>query len=81
MQFFGVVFLVTTTLVLVFKKENSIAAEAELRKTRKSKRKSKHLKIDEENLNLRETYTILLKIFKLPAVIKFAFILVTCRVI
>jgi len=59
--FWGIVFLITTTLVFIFKKEkNSIDEDGEL--------------------NIVETYSILLKIVKLPAVIQLVIILLTVKI-
>lgn len=60
--FWGIVFLATTTLVLIFKKE-------------------KEGNFDEgETLGIIETYTVLLKIIKLPSVLQFVVVLITARV-
>ena len=59
--FWGMVFLVTTTLVAIFKKEKD----------------STH---GNEELNVFETYYILLKIIKLPAVVQFVIVLLTVKV-
>ena len=58
--FWGIVFLITTTLVFIFKKEKE--------------------SVDEDGeLNVLETYFILLKIIKLPAVIQFVIVLLTVK--
>ena len=59
--FWGLVFLVTTTLVLIFKKESTV----------------EH---DDDDLGVFETYFVLSKIIKLPAVIQFVIVLLTVRV-
>ena len=59
--FWGLVFLVTTTLVLIFKKESSV----------------EH---GDDDLGIFETYFVLSKIIKLPAVIQFVIVLLTVRV-
>lgn len=59
--FWGLVFLVTTTLVLIFKKEKQVEHE-------------------DEDLDVFETYFVLSKIIKLPAVIQFVIVLLTVRV-
>lgn len=59
--FWGIVFLITTTLVLIFKRErNSVDEDGEL--------------------NILETYYVLLKIIKLPAVIQLVIVLLTVKV-
>ncbi len=60
--FWGIVFLATTTLVLIFKKEKYCSNEGE------------------EHLGILETYFVLVKIIKLPAMLQFAVILLTSRV-
>eukprot|EP00112_Aurelia_sp_Birch-Aquarium-sp1_P007554 Seg1823.8 transcript_id=Seg1823.8/GoldUCD/mRNA.D3Y31 product="Acetyl-coenzyme A transporter 1" protein_id=Seg1823.8/GoldUCD/D3Y31 len=59
--FWGLVFLVTTTLVLIFKKEKQVEHE-------------------DDDLDVFETYFVLSKIIKLPAVIQFVIVLLTVRI-
>lgn len=58
--FWGIAFLVTTTLVFIFKKEKGAEDE-------------------EKELNVLETYAVLLKIIRLPAVIQLVTILLTVK--
>ncbi len=60
--FWGIVFLVTTSLVLLFKKEKLSNSE------------------DDEELGIIQTYLVLLKIIKLPAVMQFVIVLLTAKV-
>ena len=59
--FWGIVFLITTTLVFIFKKEKGSSNE-------------------DGELNILETYYVLWKIIKLPAVIKYVIVLLTVKV-
>ncbi|XP_017487205.1 PREDICTED: acetyl-coenzyme A transporter 1-like [Rhagoletis zephyria] len=60
--FWGIVFLITTTLVMLFKHES----------TGKS--------FENDNMTIRQTYSKLVDIFNLPAIRRFAFILLTCKI-
>eukprot|EP00794_Sanderia_malayensis_P015254 gene15254-16828_t len=67
--FWGIVFLVTTSLVMIFKKE----------------KQRQHIHSDDnddggEELGIVQTYLVLVKIVKLPAVLEFAIVLLTSRV-
>ena len=64
MKFFGIVFLITTTLVLIFKKENSDKRETTL----------------EDSLTLSQTYKLVWEILKIPGVRKLSVLLLTCKV-
>ncbi|XP_069561171.1 acetyl-coenzyme A transporter 1 [Brachyistius frenatus] len=63
--FWGVVFLVSTTLVAVFKRENEYV---------KGKRK-----VPEETQGVMETYKLLFSIIKMPTVFTFCFLLLTAK--
>ncbi|XP_069003696.1 acetyl-coenzyme A transporter 1 [Embiotoca jacksoni] len=63
--FWGVVFLVSTTLVAVFKRENEHV---------KGKRK-----VPEETEGVMETYKLLFSIIKMPTVFTFCFLLLTAK--
>lgn len=64
MQFFGIVFLVSTTFILLFKKEET----------------NDNIETIEDKLTLTETYKLVWDIFTLSSVRKYAFLLLTCRV-
>ena len=87
MKFFSIVFILTTTLVLLFKREKSNDSSASPKTVSKKYKRlnnamktNKRPKIDENNLTIREAYLLLLKIFRLPMVLKLAFVLVTYKV-
>jgi PAT family acetyl-CoA transporter-like MFS transporter 1 len=65
MQFFGIAFIVTTTLILFFKKE---------------KKHLDHYESYEDKLTLKETYKIVWRILNLKSIKKLMFILVTCKI-
>lgn len=69
MKFFGVVFLVTTTLVMIFKKETNNSEETD----------GYHHSI-EDSLTLCQTYKIVWRILCLPSVQILGLILITCKV-
>ncbi len=64
MQFFGVVFIVTTTLILIFKHEKS----------------SESQQIIENKLNFKDTYRLVWKILNISCVKKLAVIIFTSKV-
>ena len=64
MQFFGVVFLVTTTLIFLCKKEKSLETQRSF----------------EDSLTVKETYNIVFNLFKLTSIRKLVLILLTCKV-
>ena len=64
MQFFGVVFIITTTLVLVFKKEHDVSTHECL----------------EDSLTLTQTYKLVWKILKLKSVQQLSILLLTFKV-
>ncbi|CAN9511497.1 unnamed protein product [Ophioblennius macclurei] len=64
--FWGVVFLVSTTLVAIFKKENG--------NTRENRR------IPEETQGVMETYKLLFSIIKMPTVFTFCSLLLTAKI-
>jgi len=64
MQFFGVVFLVTTTLILLCKKEKPLETQRSF----------------EDSLTVKETYNIVFNLFKLTSIRKLVLILLTCKV-
>lgn len=66
LYFWGIIFLITTTMVWLLKKENnnSVASEAD----------------HSEDLNITDTYKLLLKIFKLPAIQLTVLVLLTCKI-
>jgi PAT family acetyl-CoA transporter-like MFS transporter 1 len=64
MQFFGVVFIVTTTLILIFKHEKC----------------SESKEIIENKLDFRETYRVVWKILNISCVKKLAIIIFTSKV-
>ena len=66
MKFFGAVFLITTTLVLLFKKELPPATDRQQQL--------------EDTLTVKKTYKIVWEIIKLSSVKKLAIILLTSRV-
>lgn len=63
--FWGVVFLVSTTMVAIFKRENE--------------RKEKG-KVQEETQGVMETYKLLFMIIKMPTVFTFCFLLLTAKI-
>lgn len=65
--FWGVVFVVSTTLVALLKSENS--------RQQRSRRRPK-----EETQGVKETYKLLFSIIKLPAVFTFCCLLLTSKV-
>ena len=66
MQFFGLVFLITTFCICLWKKEKSPDRETQCS--------------IEDELTIKETYFIVLKLFKLPTVKKLVLVLLTCKV-
>ena len=66
LYFWGLLFLVSTTLVWLLKKEKKPLDHSENEV--------------EENLSIPETYKLLLKIFRLPAIQWTVVVLLTCRV-
>lgn len=65
MQFFGALFLITTTFVLVFKREKeTTSSESSI----------------EDSLTLTQTYKLVWKIFNLKSVRQLSFILLTMKV-
>lgn len=64
MKFFGVVFIVTTSLVLLLKKEKESDPSESI----------------EDNLTLGQTYKLVWQIINLPGVRKLAIFLLTCKV-
>lgn len=68
MKFFGVVFLISTTLIMLFKKE-----------TKNSQEPDDHLCI-EDTLSLKQTYKIVWRILCLAPVQKLCLILLTYKV-
>ena len=65
MQFFGVLFLITTTLVLIFKKEKQCNPSESL----------------EDSLTLVQTYKLVWKILKLKSVKELCLLLITFKVV
>lgn len=61
LYFWGIVFLVTTTLVMVFKSEAPETSK------------------DESEMGIVQTYAMLLRILRLPAVQSFCVVLLTCK--
>ncbi len=64
MQFFGALFLVTTTLVMIFKKEKECDPNESL----------------EDSLTLAQTYKLVWKILKLKSVQQLSLLLLTFKV-
>ncbi|CAF0796738.1 unnamed protein product [Brachionus calyciflorus] len=64
MKFFGYIFLLTTTLVIFFKKEKEVNEDSE----------------ENAQYSLGETYKLALKIAMLPSILKLIFLLLTLRV-
>lgn len=60
--FWGIVFLVATTLVMIFKHESTSKFSGS------------------DDMTIRETYAKLVQIFNLPAIRRFTFILLTCKI-
>lgn len=67
MQFFGIVFIISTTLVLVLKKETDQSKDADQEPL-------------ESTLSTRAMFSLLLKIVKLEPVQKLLILLFTCKV-
>lgn len=65
MRFFGVVFLISTVLIMIFKKETINDPQ--------------HKSL-EDTLTLKQTYVIVWRILSLPSVRILGLILFTCRV-
>lgn len=68
MKFFGIVFLITTTLIMIFKKETDNSSPVSPTKS------------IEDTLSLKQTYKIVWRILCLPSVQLLGLILITCRV-
>lgn len=66
LYFWGIVFLISTTFVMIIKKESRVDGDGKMS--------------DEDELGLWETYQMLYKILKLPAVQLFVLILFTCKI-
>lgn len=64
MNFFGFVYIISTTLILLFKKEKNLAYEKYL----------------DNNMSVKTTFKSLLDIIKLKPVQKLIIILLTCKV-
>ncbi len=64
MRFFGVVYIVSTTLILFFKKEKTLTYEKYL----------------DNNLSIKTTFKSLLDVLKLKPIQKLIIILLTCKV-
>ncbi len=79
MLVFGVIFLITTILILLFKKENnrSLCSKAvkDESKTQESMKDIKHSKI-----SMLSTYKMIFSIIKLVPIRKLIFIFLTCKV-
>lgn len=65
--FWGIVFLVSTTLVAIIKKENNLSGERR--------------RVHEETQGVMETYRLLLSIIKMPTVFTFCGLLLTAKVL
>ena len=72
MKFFGIVFIISTTLILIFKKEKDTSED-------QPQPSSKNSTASDE-LSIKLTFKLLLKILKLSPVQKFCIILFTCKV-
>nr|CAG4649258.1 EOG090X04K8 [Scapholeberis mucronata]SVE93560.1 EOG090X04K8 [Scapholeberis mucronata] len=68
LYFWGIIFLITTTLVWFFKRENNSGVRLE---------KSEE---PDEDLSIIDSYKLLLKIFKLPAIQLTVAVLLTCKI-
>ncbi len=66
MQFFGVVFILSTTLILLFKKETNSNYEYD--------------ELTESDMSIQLTFKSLWQILKLAPIQKFLIILFTCKV-
>ncbi len=67
LYFWGIIFLITTTIVFLFKREQRLEqVESDA---------------NDPNLSIMETYKLLLNIFRLPAIRITVFVLLTCKVI
>lgn len=64
MNFFGVVYIVSTTLILLFKKEKNLTYD----------------KYVDNNLSIKTTFKSLLDVIKLKPIQKLMFILLTCKI-
>lgn len=69
MTFFGVIFIISTTLVLIFKKED----------IRKDKDEH-HEESLEENLSVKQTYRLMWKLVWLPPIKTMILIMMTVKV-
>ena len=65
MSFFGIIYIITTTLILIFKKETENKDEQEP---------------EQDQLSLLDSYKTVFKIFSLMPIRKLAFLLFTIRV-
>nr|SVE74125.1 EOG090X04K8 [Daphnia barbata] len=70
LYFWGIIFFVTTTLVWFLKSEKTLAQENEINGEDGA----------EQDLSIMETYKLLLKIFKLPAIQWTVVVLLTCKI-
>lgn len=77
MNWFGVLFIVSTTLVFLFKKET----EPEQDNVKQLKEDEEEEESIEENLSVKETYKLMWKILWLSPVKKLIIILMTVKVI
>lgn len=64
MRFFGLVFIISTTLILIFKEEKNFYHDESL----------------ENNLSIKQTFNLLSKILKLDSIKNLLFILFTSKV-
>lgn len=85
LHIFGIVFIVITLLVAIIKKEkppmSTHLSEEELTQSiRLTKRKTSEPEVEERELNVRETYSILYTIMNLSNFKLFAVILLTCKI-
>lgn len=64
MRFFGLVFIVSTTLILIFKKEENFHQD----------------ELSDNKLSIKETFNLLTKILKLDSIKTLLFILFTSKV-
>merc|ERR1712127_1015092 len=77
MVFFGIVFIVSTTLVMIFKKGE---AEVSKESSKSSNSGDKVVKFSEENLTVRQTYELMWRLIWLAPIKKMILILLTVKV-
>ena len=73
LYFWGVVFFVSTTLVMLFKRENR-------RSSHSANHQADHDEVEGNEMGIMQTYSMLYKIIRLKAVQLFVLILFTCKI-